>query len=410
MNTILEQIIETFKIIDVGKTIKKNVKVSLMECKSNDKLKKYKELYLLLNDILNVKYCTKTLKDRINIMIKNIKDTYINNTCIPIKGKLYCIYNEMYKYHGDDVYKLGNSGDVDKRIQGYTTSYITPVLILHQTDYIRNKVLAETILFDMLKEYRIVNNREFFKCNIDIIKKTMDEIVELFNKYTDDELQYKYICKTKRIIVKIDYIDNIINSKNITEEQVSILLKKEVNDKITDDEKYSIEKHIYKTKFNLKDEDITYNTLKKMYAKTHVVDNYNKLISNNVHDSKLKWIKIIIDMLGFTIKDNQILNINIHRDNFNHNKIQLINKLDNEFKMLFKINKTISLHFNELIQNNNKNTYTNHKFLGFINSLLKSYGMEIKAIQHSVRIKKKIKTIYTYTLKKTNIIENNNIN
>ena len=50
-------------------------------------------------------------------------------------GHVYIIYNDMYvtvryKQYGDDVYKIGKAKDITKRLNAYTTSYITPVELL----------------------------------------------------------------------------------------------------------------------------------------------------------------------------------------------------------------------------------------------------------------------------------------
>lgn len=61
------------------------------------------------------------VKNKRNIKLKDIIDYYT-----PIPGYLYCMFNEVFKYYGDDVYKFVNSAEPDKRLNGYTTSYINP--------------------------------------------------------------------------------------------------------------------------------------------------------------------------------------------------------------------------------------------------------------------------------------------
>lgn len=74
-------------------------------------------------------------------------------------GYIYCLSNNMY---GDSVYKLGRTKNINKRLNAYTTSYIEPV-ILEKLIKVIDDDRAEHILFDILREYRIKQNREFFK-------------------------------------------------------------------------------------------------------------------------------------------------------------------------------------------------------------------------------------------------------
>lgn len=55
----------------------------------------------------------------------------------------------------------------------YMTSYIDPVIIDAKSSLFRNYTLAERILFALLKDCRIVQNREFFNCPVDKIKLTI---------------------------------------------------------------------------------------------------------------------------------------------------------------------------------------------------------------------------------------------
>ena len=95
-------------------------------------------------------------------------------------GYIYIIYNEMYNFYGDNVYKIGKSYDIYKRISGYTTSYIKPVEIIFLSEECINYTLAEGYIFNKLNEFRLVNNREFFKAPkqtiIDIITTVINDV------------------------------------------------------------------------------------------------------------------------------------------------------------------------------------------------------------------------------------------
>lgn len=134
----------------------------------------------------------------------------------PIKGHLYCMHNIVYVHNGVTYYKLGNSKNVIKRLNGYTTSYLEPSVIMFISEKLRNKFLGEKILFEKLKDYRIVQNREFFKCDIELIKKEIELISSLFSKHSDEELENLYFPDT---------INNFISPKKKKEKQYLVSLK-----------------------------------------------------------------------------------------------------------------------------------------------------------------------------------------
>ena len=74
-------------------------------------------------------------------------------------GKLYCLYNKVFDYYGQNVYKIGMAKNVENRLNGYTTSYIDKSVILHKSNILKNVSLAEKILFDKLYSFRISDTR-----------------------------------------------------------------------------------------------------------------------------------------------------------------------------------------------------------------------------------------------------------
>jgi hypothetical protein len=115
-----------------------------------------------------------------------------------ISGHLYCLFNMMFKlYGGDDYYKLGKAFDVPKRLASYSTYYPELSEMLEESAMLRNKHLAERVLFTKLAQYRDKKRREFFKCNRILIKQTFNEIEEIFAKYTDEQIVKIYDIKIK---------------------------------------------------------------------------------------------------------------------------------------------------------------------------------------------------------------------
>ncbi len=100
------------------------------------------------------------------------------------------MYHDSYKHYGNDIYKIGWTTDIKRRIKDYTTSYLTEPKFLYTSTQFEYGYKAERILFYLLRRNRIKNNREFFHISLDraisIIKKL--EIIQInqdFNKLYD---------------------------------------------------------------------------------------------------------------------------------------------------------------------------------------------------------------------------------
>ena len=131
----------------------------------------------------------------------------------PNSGYLYILYNSVFKEYGDNIYKLGRTNNLDNRMKSYTTSYIEPSKFLYTTKEFNDCIQAERILFFLLRQHRIREKREFFKCKlediIEVIKKiedcTVNQINKIYNKIVskicpddimdrlNDEEYYKYL-------------------------------------------------------------------------------------------------------------------------------------------------------------------------------------------------------------------------
>jgi len=123
-------------------------------------------------------------------------------------GYLYCIYNPAFKSFGDSVYKLGRSGNLDNRLSSYTTYYVEPSQFIVTSETYERKfkdcIKAERVLFYILRKYRVSNKREFFQCDINLIKETFERICKFSNKMID--AMYKGVMGR---IVPVDIIERI---------------------------------------------------------------------------------------------------------------------------------------------------------------------------------------------------------
>lgn len=115
--------------------------------------------------------------------------TELNN-----EGYIYCLYNEAFEKFKNDsdvnVYKLGLSRNLKKRLSTYTTYYIKPSSFMCTSkDYDRkfkDCVKAERVLFYILRKFRVSNKREFFQCDIKIIKDTISRISSFSDEMIDE--------------------------------------------------------------------------------------------------------------------------------------------------------------------------------------------------------------------------------
>ena len=86
------------------------------------------------------------------------------------------------RYENESIYKIGRSENSVNRVKGMNTSSIpADDMYLCSVFQCYDSVLVERILHDLLEDYRIVKNREFFKLSLEEIKNTVGEICECFN-------------------------------------------------------------------------------------------------------------------------------------------------------------------------------------------------------------------------------------
>ena len=129
-------------------------------------------------------------------------------------GYIYIIFNEMYKFYGEDVYKIGKAVDINQRINAYTTSYVQPVEVKFLSESCKNYTLAERAVFSILKNYRIRSKREFFKGNIQVFIDTIEQVVAYVNnnRITDKANNPPRHTEVDDDIVDEDLFDQYVNA------------------------------------------------------------------------------------------------------------------------------------------------------------------------------------------------------
>ena len=135
-----------------------------------------------------------------------LNSLYLKDTVIP--GWLYCLYNECFKAYGSSVYKLGRTKNLKQRLSQYTTSYIQPShFVCVSSRKFRDSRKAETVLFFVLRIYRVVENREFFNVSSGQVRCIMDRL-----SYLSDELVDELYSQILRKVIPQDIYDQIMDT------------------------------------------------------------------------------------------------------------------------------------------------------------------------------------------------------
>lgn len=289
---------------------------------------------------------------------------------------------------------------------------------------------SDLIDFDKLRIWNYweeINSKHYFlQTMIHFInKKGYTYVIENDNidKYYYNDL----LAKKNRMGItngefKKKIIEGIVNAPIITPEIYKELIIKQKNDNLSDVDKFAIEKYYYINKFNLQHNNITYDTINKIYNNDHIVNNYDSLIgefnkndsnstnntndlsdidlSDNIHSKRLVMVNNIISSLGFKLSD---FTVKIAKEDFNKNKITLVDnivKQNNEFNLLFNLKNNNDEFYSRLSKGSD-----NKKFLGFVNSILHNFGIKIKCVEKVIKDSDSYKKIYPYSLSHTDVIE-----
>jgi hypothetical protein len=138
-------------------------------------------------------------------------------TIVSQTGYIYILYNEVFTHYKTTVdepntitVKIGKTNDIQKRLNGYTTAYLKPSEIKHLSQQVKQYTLAEKMIHNRLVQYRMKRNREFFQMSLDIAISTIDEVVDLVNGLTDDEINNMIDSLKQQSVTKHEYKKRII--------------------------------------------------------------------------------------------------------------------------------------------------------------------------------------------------------
>ncbi len=259
----------------------------------------------------------------VNEKLENIKSSIINlldnnkgllkhsikNDC---EGYLYCITNNILNVYNMEVYKVGNTSDIVKRLMVYNNSYFELIKVKNFVS-VPYKTMFETLLFIKLKKYRITNSKEFL-FNHDKINEQfllIDELIKNNDKINSLEKYYLYVMENQND-EELNEIDIKMDKKiNCNLEKINYGLKiknKIKNYKKNDCEGYLIHVDIPEIKYNFDDEVQSVVILKKYTTTiTEFVGIITVRMCLKVHDVSLARL-IFYDMLnGTRIKNKYFL-------------------------------------------------------------------------------------------------------
>lgn len=92
-------------------------------------------------------------------------------------GYIYVITNEIFP---KNVYKCGYTVNKEGLLSRYNTYYPTDIKIEYLFK-VSNCKLAEALLFHKLDQFRMKQNKEFFECDLSLIKKECLSVVSFIN-------------------------------------------------------------------------------------------------------------------------------------------------------------------------------------------------------------------------------------
>lgn len=141
-----------------------------------------------------------------------------------MSGYLYCLYNDAFERFKstseDEVYKLGRTCNVENRLASYSTYYIQPSKMIYVSSKFKDCIKAERVLFYILRNYRVSDKREFFKCEFNLVKETFDRMSEFTSKMIDE--MYKAIITLifpEDAVKRIEMNGGYINPKVIPNDE-----------------------------------------------------------------------------------------------------------------------------------------------------------------------------------------------
>ena len=90
------------------------------------------------------------------------------------KHYIYVLHNHMFLHYGPNVYKIGYSKNIKRRLKDYTTYYIHKSKIVYSKEVTSQE--CETRLHKIMNAFRIKRRREFFNCPLPQVKEFIESL------------------------------------------------------------------------------------------------------------------------------------------------------------------------------------------------------------------------------------------
>ena len=127
-------------------------------------------------------------------------------------GQIYCVSNVALKIDGDDVYQICFTENLNQDLKFFTELYIDPMEIVHVSEKMRHHELVFLAIIKQLSNYNLNNMRNFYKCDKEIIKSTIDSTIIEFGSTSIIDLIKKYNIVDDSINVIKNQLCNFIKA------------------------------------------------------------------------------------------------------------------------------------------------------------------------------------------------------
>ena len=101
---------------------------------------------------------TRAAYDDLLVQTRNLRTKKIKTE----KHYIYVMHNPLFLQYGPNVYKIGYSKNVERRMHDYFTSYIDEPEIVYRREVVSQD--CEKQLHRLMESYRVKKTREFFDC------------------------------------------------------------------------------------------------------------------------------------------------------------------------------------------------------------------------------------------------------
>ena len=202
-----------------------------------------------------------------------------------------------------DIYKCGRTKNIQKRKSGLQTNCVEDLELLYEYKT-SNDVLLESIIHDILKNYRSNSNREHFWCNLDYIKMiihiagpVLDTLKSSFQYISKDELLEKIYEKMKELseLKKSNDLLNEIKEESMEQSPVIEPFKGEETNELYDIKLTEIVNNKNKYKDKYKDKYKEYYKRYKERKKEYYNENKDKIQEKQKERYKERKNNILIE-------------------------------------------------------------------------------------------------------------------